>query len=129
MAQMTYATAINCMDGRTQLPVIEFIMQKYHVDFVDMITEPGPNKILADSIMNHLTVESIKKRVDISVKIHGSKLIAVVGHHGCAGNPAGKGLQMNHTRSAISTVKSWNFDVEIIGLWVEEDFKVSMLDL
>lgn len=33
-----FATAINCMDGRVQIPVIEYIKSKYEVDYVDMIT-------------------------------------------------------------------------------------------
>ena len=45
---MSFCTAINCMDGRTQLPVIEFLKDKFGVEFVDTITEPGPVRILAD---------------------------------------------------------------------------------
>ncbi len=37
----TFATAINCMDGRVQLPVIAYLKSKYVVDYVDAITEPG----------------------------------------------------------------------------------------
>jgi len=47
MLHKRFATAINCMDGRTQEPVITWIKKNYHVDFVDMITEPGPVKYLA----------------------------------------------------------------------------------
>lgn len=41
---MKFAAAINCMDGRTQVPVIEFLKNKYGVDYVDMITEPDPTR-------------------------------------------------------------------------------------
>ena len=44
-----FATAINCMDGRAQEPVIEYMKKSYGVDYVDMITEPGPNRILAEN--------------------------------------------------------------------------------
>ena len=47
MSEKTFATAINCMDGRVQLPVTAFLKKKYGVDYVDVITEPGPNGILA----------------------------------------------------------------------------------
>jgi len=40
----TFATAINCMDGRAQLPVIEWIKEKQPVGFVDMITEPAQTR-------------------------------------------------------------------------------------
>ena len=41
--QYKFGTAINCIDGRTQQPVIDYIKQNYAVDMVDMITFPGAN--------------------------------------------------------------------------------------
>jgi len=38
---MSFCTAINCMDGRTQLPVNEFMRRKLGVAYVDTITEAG----------------------------------------------------------------------------------------
>jgi len=119
----TFTTVINCMDGRVQIPVIEYIKEKYNADYVDMITEPGPNLILSENTDKQLT-ESIKRRVSISVQKHGSKLIAIVGHHDCAGNPADKDTQLHHIRKSIKTIKSWNFDVRIFGLWVDPDWHV-----
>ena len=46
---MSFCTAINCMDGRTQQPVIEFLKDKFEVLYVDSITEPGPVHILAEA--------------------------------------------------------------------------------
>jgi hypothetical protein len=121
-----FATAINCMDGRVQTPVTEWIKNIYSIDFVDVITEPGPNKILAENL-DKIAVNSIQKRVEISVMKHGSKLIAIVGHHDCAGNPAEKDLQVKHIESAMNTVRLWNFDAKIIGLWVDVNWKVSVV--
>ena len=88
MVSGRFATAINCMDGRTQLPVNEWMKEKFGVDFVDTITEPGPNGVLTNNKVP--LVSSIKDRVLISVNGHGSKTIALVGHHDCAGNPGPK---------------------------------------
>lgn len=118
----TFATAVNCIDGRTQKPVIEWLERKYSVDYVDMITEPGPNRILSEN--KDITVESIKRRVEISVTKHNSKIIAIVGHHDCAGNPVEKDVQLKQILSAIKTVESWNFKVQIIGLWIDENWDV-----
>ncbi len=118
-----FATAINCMDGRVQLPVINWIKNTYLVDFVDTITEPGPNKILAEHKNSNL-IESIKNRVNISVVKHKSKLIAVIGHHDCAGNPVDKEIQAIHILAAIKFVDSWNLDIPVIGLWVDENWGV-----
>jgi len=119
-----FATAINCMDGRVQIPVIEYMKNKYVVDYVDMVTEPGPNKILAEN-GDKATIESIKRRVKISVERHNSKQIAIVGHHDCAGNPVDKDTQITHILSAIKTVKSWGLNVQITGLWVDVNWRVS----
>jgi carbonic anhydrase len=119
-----FATAINCMDGRVQIPANEWLKKKFKVDYVDTITEPGPNKILADNT-DKTTVDSIKRRVAISVNKHGSKYIAILGHYDCAGNPVEKEQQLAHIRRAIKTINSWGFPVQTIGLWVDENWRVS----
>lgn len=121
MSEGKFATAINCMDGRTQLPVNDWMKKEYHVDYVDTITEPGPIRILADN----RDVESIKKRVLISVNKHGSKNVAIVGHHDCAGNPVDKATQLSHIEGAVKTVRSWGLGVNIVGLWVDERWLVN----
>ena len=121
MSEGKFATAINCMDGRTQLPVNDWMKKEYGVDYVDTITEPGPNKILAENN----DVESIKRRVLISVNRHGSENIAIVGHHDCAGNPVEKEKQLSHIKNAIKTVESWGLDAKVMGLWVDESWLVN----
>jgi carbonic anhydrase len=119
-----FATAINCMDGRVQVPANEWIRKKFNVDYVDTITEPGPNKILAEN-KDSAVIDSIKRRVAISVNKHGSKYIVVLGHYDCAGNQVDKKSQLAHIRLAVKTVNSWGFPVEAIGLWVDENWQVS----
>jgi carbonic anhydrase len=119
-----FATAINCMDGRVQMPANEWIKKKFGVDYVDTITEPGPDKILAEN-KDSAAINSMKQRVDISVNKHGSKHIAILGHHDCAGNPVDKKSQLAHIKSAIRTVNSWGFPVQAIGLWVDENWQVN----
>jgi hypothetical protein len=123
MGAETFATAINCMDGRTQTPIAEFLKIRWGVDYIDMITEPGPNRILADGL-DHAAIESIRRRVDVSKIHHGSRRIAIVGHHACAGNPADRDTQISHIRAAIDRVRSWGIWDEIIGLWVDESWAV-----
>lgn len=119
MSHGSFATAINCMDGRTQIPVIEYVRKKYRVDYVDMITEPGPIRVLAEN-KDKLTLESIKRRVGISTEKHGSGHIIIVGHDDCAGNPVEKETQLKQIRESIRTVRSWVPKAEISGLWIDE---------
>jgi hypothetical protein len=124
MHDKKFASAINCIDGRAQKPVIDWLIKQFGVDYVDMITEPGPNRILADN-KDMFLLDSIKRRVNISINKHFSKLIVIVGHHDCAGNPVDKETQIQHILSAIKTVESWNFDARVIGLWVNDNWDVS----
>ena len=120
----TFACAINCMDGRVQDAVKNYMKENYGVDYVDMVTEPGPNKILCDEQECDLAViDDIKKRVAISVHHHGSKFVAVAGHFGCAGNPAPKEVQIKQLKKCKEAVESCGFPVEIVLLWVEGDWK------
>jgi len=121
MLDSQFASAANCIDGRVQAPVAAYLTRNYGVKFVDMITEPGINLILAENA-DSTVVENIKKRLGVSVYHHGSRVIAIVGHPDCGGNPANKEDQILHLRQAQKTVESFGFPVEIILLWVNEDW-------
>ena len=127
MAKGRFATAINCMDGRTQLPVIEWMKQAYGVDYVDAVTEPGPVRILAEA-PDSLPAKSMAGRVAISVEKHGSRNIAIVTHHDCAGNPVGREEQTVQLRAAIETVRGWGFKPEVVGVWVDEKWQVTLVE-
>lgn len=121
MEQGIFGTVINCMDGRVQLPVNEYLRKHYGLDYVDTVTEPGPVKILADKLEG---IDSIRRRVKISIEAHGSQLIALVAHHDCAGNPVPKEIQKEQLKSALETLRNWGYDVPCIGLWVNEKWQV-----
>ena len=123
MSSKKFVTAINCMDGRVQLPVIDWMKKHTQADFVDMITEPGPNKILAENNQTDL-LQSLKKRVEISVLKHASSQIAIIGHFDCAGNPVDKETQLEQIKTAIQTIQSWGFQIPVIGLWVDDHWTV-----
>jgi hypothetical protein len=114
------------MDGRIQEPTIKFLKEKYNTQFVDTITEPGPCKILAERT-NKTLLQTLKTRIDISVHKHGSKLIAISGHHDCAGNPVSEEIQKEEVLSAILYLKKDYPEVEFIGLWIGEDWVVKQL--
>lgn len=122
-----FCTAINCMDGRVQLPVISFMQKRFERLHVDMITEPGPNKILADQT-DTATINAIRKRIDISVKRHHSRGIAIVGHEDCGGNPAEKPEQLEQLRSARTYLRERYPECDTIALWVDLVGNVEVLD-
>ena len=106
------------MDGRTQLPVNEYLRRQLDVDYVDTITEAGPVRILAEQ-QDSQTAKSILERINISVNKHGSKTIAIVAHHDCAGNPVDKDKQLSQLKTATQWLSRKYPDVKVIGLWVD----------
>ena len=44
----SFGTVLNCIDGRTQIPVINWIKENFNVEYVDLITEPGMDKIVSE---------------------------------------------------------------------------------
>jgi hypothetical protein len=120
-----FATAINGMDGRTQIPVMEWVRKRYGVDYVDMITEPGVDVVLAEN-KDAQTIESIKRKAGISIRKHGSKLIAIVGHHDCAGNSVDMHTHLTQIRTAIKTIASRGFNAHVFGIWIGEYWNVDL---
>lgn len=118
-----FGTAINCIDGRTQEPVIDFMKQEYGIDGVDMVTFPGVDGVIS-SLGNFNTIALIRNAVSISIEKHGSRIIAVVGHSDCAGNPGNREHHYAHIRKAVQQVSSWKFDAEIVGFYVSDKWQI-----
>jgi len=122
-----FCTAINCMDGRTQLPVISYMQKRFDAISVDMITEPGPNKILAEGA-NAALVGSIQTRIDISIQKHATVGMAIVGHEDCGGNPVDKPEQFTQLAAARKFLSETYPDLECIALWVDLKGNVEELE-
>jgi hypothetical protein len=122
--QYMFGTAINCIDGRTQQPIIDYIKQNYGVDVVDMITFPGADAIFSND-QRHVEASLARDSASISVEKHNSKIIAVVGHYDCAGNPGDKNYHYMQIRKALLEISSWKiFNAKIIGLYVNDKWQV-----
>jgi hypothetical protein len=108
------------MDGRTQDPVTQFLRDRYGVEYVDQITEPGIVKRLASggggSEPSHAW---LRQKVSISTDHHHSSVIAVVAHAECAGNPVDRSTQVEQLQTAVERVRSWQPSATVVGLWVE----------
>jgi len=111
------------MDGRVQLPVINYLSIRFEAEHVDSVTEAGPVLYLAKKTDSEQT-KSILRRTDISINEHRSKAIAVIAHHDCAGNPADEQTQISQLAPAVNFLASHYPNVEIIGLWVDSNFSV-----
>lgn len=106
------------MDGRVQIPVIQWIQKEYGLDYIDMITEAGMDGLLAQ---DDVDITSIIEKINISLDNHNSKIIFIVGHFDCAGNPVSDETHRKHIRMAVERLKSIKSSCEVIGLWVPKE--------
>ena len=121
MAKGKFATSVSCMDGRIQIPLTNWIKENFSVDYVDTITEPGIDKLVADNT----DLESIKIKVGISINKHESELIVVSGHYDCAGNPVSNEEHITQIKKGIEVISSWNLRVNVVGVWVDDTWKIN----
>ncbi|MGD8395362.1 MAG: hypothetical protein PVF43_07790 [Candidatus Eiseniibacteriota bacterium] len=120
---MSFCTVINCMDGRTQLPVNRFLQERFGAEYVDTVTEAGPVRWLAEE-QHSDTVASIIARVRVSTDKHGSNGVALVTHYDCAGNPLPRDDQMGQLERALALLRQEFPRVPVIGLWVDDRWAV-----
>ena len=121
---MSFCTVVNCIDGRVQLSVIEFLKKRFSADYVDCITEAGPARILAGET-NRRQVQSIIDRIDISIARHKSNALAVVGRHDCAADHVDRQKQLEQLDMSVKYLKGQYRGIEVIGLWIDENWSVS----
>lgn len=116
----TFFTSIGCMDGRVQAPIANYGKQKYQVLFPDTITEAGLVGILANNPSSEF-LESLKKKILISVEKHHSKGIIVHGHEECAGNPVEDNIHKENVINAVKIIGSMVPGVEVTPVFVVKE--------
>ena len=116
----TFFTSIGCMDGRVQEPIIDFGQNKFGVKFGDTITEAGLVGQFSKESIDQNMLESIKKKVGISLEKHHSKGIVVHGHGECAGNPVDDEKHKEDVVKTAEIIRSFvPSDIPIIPVFVE----------
>jgi hypothetical protein len=125
MASGTFGTAINCIDGRAQAPVADWVKMHCHVSYVDTVTMPGPDRVLTQGPRD--VVELIRRNVLVSVNAHRSAVIAVAGHHECAANPVSAEDHKLDIAAAVQVVRGWDLGVRIVGLWVNDWWQMEVV--
>jgi carbonic anhydrase len=118
MPQHKFATAITCIDGRVQQPVADWMKLHMNVEYVDLVTEPGPDKIISEG--STYVVDEIVRKAKFSVQHHASPVVALCGHHDCAANHASKEEHIEQIREGVRVLLSYHFNVRVLGLWLNE---------
>lgn len=125
MLKDTFATAITCIDGRVQRPVTDWVKLQVNVDHVDLITEPGPDKVFSSG--SHDLVQDIMRKVSFSVCHHFSKVVVLSGHDTCAANGVSKEEHTRQILDGVERILEFRLNVRVLGLWVSEWGSVELL--
>jgi hypothetical protein len=118
-----FVTAINCIDGRVQSPVAEYLKARFGVQYVDMITCPGPVAVLSHQHPPPL-LHFIEQSVRISLTLHNSAVVALVAHHDCAANVCSDALHVAQLRTGLQRLHQWGLPAQLVGLWVSSSWQV-----
>jgi len=102
----TFFTAVGCMDGRALRSVRKYGKAKFGVFFVDMITEAGLVGLVAKKNVSKSLLNSLKKKILISLEKHHSRGIIVHGHQECAGNPVADAQHKKDVLKAAKTISA-----------------------
>ena len=125
MPRHKFATAITCIDGRVQQPVADWMKLNTNVEYVDLITEPGPDKVLSSETT--YVVDEIIRKVTFSIRYHNSPVVALCGHHDCAANAADREGHIKQITEGIRVLQSYNLNVRLLGLWLNEWASVELV--
>jgi len=118
---MSFATCLNCIDGRTHLPLIDWIRTYYGVQFVDLITEPAMVELLACGCQENTL---LLNKIRLSLEKHNSKIIIVAGHHDCAGCSKNNLEHKKDLNQAVVNLSEIFPEVHISGVWVNGNWTV-----
>jgi carbonic anhydrase len=125
MLKDTFATAVTCIDGRVQRPVTDWVKVHVNVDHVDLITEPGPDKVFSSGPPQ--LVQDMMRKVSFSVRHHFSKVVVLSGHDTCAANPVSREDHIEQIMDGVEQILAFRMNVRVLGIWVNEWGSVELL--
>ena len=125
MSRDKFATAITCIDGRVQQPVMDWVKLHANVHHVDLVTEPGPDSVLSKE--STFVVDEIIRKVSFSIRHHASAVVAICGHHDCAANAASREEHIEQICEAVQVLQSYRLNARILGLWLNEYNSVELV--
>lgn len=109
----SFGVALTCIDGRAAPVVYRELCREWGVDFVDLVTLPGPEAAVPELPEQHVVWDALL----VSVRCHGSMRAAVVAHTDCAANDVDAPTRREQVRTALFEVRDNLRGVDVSG-WV-----------
>ena len=121
---MKFGTVINCIDGRVQYPVMDYLKKNYDIEYFDAANEAGPLLTLTKKT-DKCRLISLKEQIRTSLEEHNSKFIALVGHYDCTDNPGDRAHQESQMEEALDYLqRAFGEEILYVGLYVNEKWEV-----
>jgi hypothetical protein len=92
-----------CIDGRIHPTLTRFVLERHHVDAVDLITEPGVDGALAEG--DEQVLADLLRRLAPSRQAHAARVVVVAGHEDCAAMPGGLDDHRRAIRAAVKRLR------------------------
>jgi hypothetical protein len=123
----TFAAAVTCIDGRVHPPLIRWVRDRFGVDHVDLLTQPGPD--LALCCGDDDAVARLRDHLGVSTRAHRPGALVVAGHADCAANPVPEAEHRRHLHLALQRARAWvPAGMPVVGVWVDGDGHVAEVD-
>jgi len=119
-----FGSALNCMDGRVQRKVSDYLAATFGVRYIDTLTAPGIVQHVAEPTSR---TDEIRKDLRISVEKHGSTHIGIAAHADCAGNDVSDTQQRLQVAAAITSLSETFPEAQVVGLWVNDRWIVERI--
>lgn len=120
------AVCLNCIDGNVQLPVASWIKNRYQIDCVDMITEPGIVCVLSNLDQS---IDEINKKVRHCLETGSVTKLFISGHEHCDFCGIDDAQQKHQVSSAILRVQKDFPGLDVHGLWYRQDGSIEEIAL
>ena len=104
--------------------VADYLCKRWHVEYVDVITEVAPERLLAERTDRQL-VTHLRSSILSSLRQQAWPRLAPAAHSDCESNPVPEAVQREQLEAAVAWLMAESEQAEVIGLWIDQTGKVS----
>lgn len=116
-ARAGFAVVLTCIDGRVQDPLAAWVRERYGVRYVDVVTEPGMDALLARG--SQATLAAVLAKACVSRRAHGAATLVIAGHADCAGHPVPDAEHVQDVATAVHRTATALPEFEVAGAFVD----------
>lgn len=113
-----HATLVNCIDGTVQVSAIDFVRKIWNVQWVDVVTDGAPERILSDAKCGG-QADHIHTNIETSLCDQRTQRLAIAAHSGCDINEEPDDRKIEMLRLAVNHLKHRYTNAQVIGIWID----------